>query len=147
MMRSESRMKKLLYVCAVALIAAILVHTLRNAPPSRGYDGTAIEIAFSEHNSNVQVEQNGRVLHILPDDLDGSKHQRFIVELPSGHTVLVSHNIDIAPRIDGLQKGEAVAFRGEYEWNEKGGVVHWTHHDPAGRHDDGWIDYRGKIHR
>jgi len=147
MIPSKDQSKRLYYICAVALIAAIVVQILRNAPPPEGCDLTAIETAFSERNSNVQVEQHGRVLHILPDDLDGSRHQRFIVELPSGHTVLVSHNIDIAPRIDGLRKGREVNFCGEYEWNEKGGVVHWTHHDPTGRHDDGWIEYQGKTHQ
>lgn len=80
---------------------------------------------------------------VLPDDNDGSRHQRFIVRLDSGQTILIAHNIDIAPRIASLNAGDAVDFNGEYEWNPKGGVVHWTHRDPAGRHPAGWLRHNG----
>jgi hypothetical protein len=83
----------------------------------------------------------------LSDDLDGSRHQRFILKLASGQTVLISHNMDLAPRIDSLRKGDMVEFYGEYEWNPKGGVVHWTHHDPNGRHVAGWLKHRGKTYQ
>ena len=53
--------------------------------------------------------------------------------------------IDIAPRLDGLAVGDQVAFRGVYEWNEQGGVVHWTHHDPSGEHPGGWLRYDGRT--
>ena len=36
-----------------------------------------------------------------------------------------------------------VALRGQHEWNEKGGVLRWTHHDPEGRHPGGWIESGG----
>ena len=102
--------------------------------------------AFASRASDVQVEGEGTVIRILADDLDGSRHQRFIVQLASGQTLLISHNIDIAPRIDGLNIGDSVRFNGEYVWNEKGGVIHWTHHDPQGRHVAGWVIHDGKTY-
>lgn len=101
--------------------------------------------AFANRSSDVQVEGEGTVIKLLADDLNGSRHQRFIVELASGQTLLVSHNIDLAPRIDTLRVGDSVSFYGEYVWNEKGGVIHWTHHDPKGRHVSGWIKHNGKT--
>ena len=38
-----------------------------------------------------------------------------------------------------VQVGDRVEFSGEYEWNDQGGVVHWTHHDPRAQHRDGWL--------
>lgn len=110
-------------------------------PPRAATPNGAIERAFANRRSDVLVTGEGRVARILADDTDGSRHQRFIVELASSHTVLVAHNIDIAPRIMGLQRGQPIAFRGEYEWNDLGGVVHWTHHDPDGDHPGGWVEY------
>ena len=100
--------------------------------------------AYAQGTSNIMVEAAGQVERLLSDDLDGSRHQRFIVRLPSGHTVLISHNIDLAPRIDAIQQGDSVQFRGEYEWNSQGGVIHWTHHDPDGDHPGGWIEHQGQ---
>jgi hypothetical protein len=104
----------------------------------------ALQAAFEQQRSNVQVEGEGIVEKLLPDDDDGSRHQRFILRLPHGQTLLVVHNIDLAPRIESLGVGEQVRFFGEYEWNNKGGVLHWTHHDPQGRHTGGWLEHRGK---
>jgi len=84
---------------------------------------------------------------MLADDLVGSRHQRFVVRLASGQTLLIAHNIDIAPRVAGLQNGDRVGFYGEYVWNEEGGMVHWTHHDPEGRHEAGWLKHNGQIYQ
>ena len=84
---------------------------------------------------------------ILPDDNVGSSHQKFIVQLVSGQTVLIEHNIDLAPRVDELNVGDVISFSGEYVWNEKGGLIHWTHHDPVGRHQAGWIKYNGRVYQ
>ena len=103
--------------------------------------------AFDQHESNLQIEGTGTVTRLLPDDNDGSRHQRFIVELKSGQTILIAHNIDLAPRIISLDVGEEVRFFGEYEWNPKGGSIHWTHHDPARRHTVGWIKHEGRVYQ
>ena len=97
----------------------------------------------SELRPGSRVEATGVVERVLPDDTSGSRHQRFIVRLPSGQTLLIAHNIDIAPRIEGIAQGDTLSFSGIYEPNDKGGVVHWTHHDPSGRHASGWVEHRG----
>jgi hypothetical protein len=110
-------------------------------------DDSAIARAFKGRKSDVQVEGEGTVERILADDLAGGKHQRFIVRLASGQTILISHNIDLAPRVDGLQKGDSIGFYGEYIWNSQGGIVHWTHHDPQSRHVAGWLKYKGQTYQ
>jgi hypothetical protein len=102
--------------------------------------------AFANRVSDVQVEGEGTVVRVLPDDVDGGRHQRFILQLASGQTLLVAHNIDIAPPIERLEAGDSVSFNGEYVWNEKGGVIHWTHHDPQGRHVAGWLKHNGRTY-
>ncbi|MES1931722.1 cold-shock DNA-binding domain-containing protein [Salinisphaera shabanensis T35B1] len=104
----------------------------------------AIARAFRNQAANVAVAGEGEVQSILADDTRGSQHQRFILRLSSGQTILIAHNIDIAPRLPQLDRGDRVRFNGIYEWNAKGGVVHWTHHDPQGRHAGGWLEYRGQ---
>ena len=103
--------------------------------------------AFDQHESNLQVEGTGTVTRLLSDDNDGSRHQRFIVELKTGQTLLIAHNIDLAPRIISLEVGDEVGFFGVYEWNEKGGTIHWTHHDPNRSHVAGWIKHEGRIYQ
>ena len=110
-------------------------------------DDNAIGRAFASGISDIQVEGEGTVIRVLPDDVNGSRHQRFIVELASGQTLLITHNIDIAPRINALEVGDSVRFNGEYVWNAKGGVIHWTHHDPRGRHVAGWVQHNGKTYK
>ncbi len=106
-----------------------------------------IEAAFLGQRNNVQVRGQGTVIRVLTDDLRGSRHQRFLVQLKSGQTLLISHNIDLAPRIPELKVGDPVQFYGAYEYNPKGGVIHWTHHDPKGRHPGGWIKHKGVTYQ
>lgn len=88
----------------------------------------------------------GRIVRLLRDDTFGDQHQRFVMELESGQTLLVAHNIDIAARIEGLYLGALVTVYGEFEPNDLGGVVHWTHRDPNSDHEDGWIEFKGIRH-
>jgi hypothetical protein len=102
---------------------------------------------YATQYSGNQIQNSGKVIRILSDDNTGSRHQRFIISLASGQTLLVAHNIDLAPRIAALAIDDNIKFSGEYEWNSQGGVVHWTHHDPQGRHQDGWLKHRGRTYQ
>ena len=97
--------------------------------------------------SGRQAQGSGTVTRVLPDDNDGSRHQRFILQLASGRTLLVADNIDLAPRVAGIRPGDKVDFYGEFESNPQGGVIHWTHHDPNGQHVGGWLKHKGRTYQ
>ena len=143
-------MKKLLLtlIITIAAYAGHVQHSSLLTEASAA--GTAqtdsiLSRAFNSQTSNIQVQGQGIVTKLLSDDTDGSRHQRFIVRLSSGQTILIAHNLDLAPRISSLREGDAVEFNGEYAWNPKGGVVHWTHRDPVSRHPSGWLKHNGQI--
>ena len=116
------------------------------ASQQRKDEAHKIAQAFQQRRSDVQVQGVGQVIAVLPDDNKGSRHQKFLLKLSNGITILVAHNIDLAPRINGLKKGDTVEFYGEYEYSEKGGVIHWTHHDPQKRHVGGWLKHNNKVY-
>ncbi|NCA93280.1 DUF3465 domain-containing protein, partial [bacterium] len=97
--------------------------------------------------SDIQVQGIGKVIKVLKDDTKGSRHQKFLLKLSSNLTILVAHNIDLSPRVANIKVGDMVEFYGEYEWNNKGGVLHWTHHDPRNKHIGGWLKHEGKIYQ
>ena len=138
-------MKKLLSVILLVAFAPVAFGCASiSAKPTIQINSSHNDRIGPEAN-NTQVQGTGSVARILADDNDGSRHQRFILRLKSGQTILVAHNIDLAPRVDNLKVGDTVQFNGEYIWNEKGGLVHWTHHDPAGRHVGGWLKHNGRV--
>ncbi|MDA1086331.1 MAG: DUF3465 domain-containing protein [Verrucomicrobia bacterium] len=142
--------KKLIPTLVFLALACLLwVERERSDDPggSSGHSDDALATAFEHRRSNLDVEAEGVVIKVLPDDNEGSRHQRFIVKLRSGQTLIIAHNIDLARRILSLAEGDSVAFRGEYEWNPQGGVIHWTHHDPGGRHVAGWLMHDGKKYQ
>lgn len=141
------RLFLLLVVVAVGYAALDRFDLAGFAGRSSESGNETIASAYRNHVSDVQVSGRGVTTKILSDDEDGSRHQRFILKLESGQTLLIAHNIDLAPRITSLRKGDSVEFNGVYEWNSKGGVVHWTHNDPDGRHEAGWLRHNGKTYQ
>jgi len=144
-------MKKLLIITVVAIL---YVGTIANGSYAVG--GTIavsqeseqlLAEAYKTQRSDFQVQGSASIVKLLADDNNGSRHQRFIVRLNSGQTLLIAHNISLAARIDDLKEGDSVEFYGEYEWNNKGGVIHWTHRDPKGHHVSGWIKHADRIYQ
>lgn len=143
-------MKQYIFLAVAALLVAGYIHERSVSLPGRlsstQSDESILQQAYDKGLSDLQVQGEGVVVKVLPDDRKGSRHQRFILRLGSGQNVLIAHNIDLASRISRLNNGDKVAFYGEYEWNAKGGVIHWTHHDPGGRHAGGWLKHDGTTY-
>jgi hypothetical protein len=166
---ADVSMKRLFLLTKLLLVVALLIggyvglfisESQQNAAaksgeqvlPSRtlaqtNHADSLVQRAFTNRLSDLQVELRGRVAKVLADDRVGSRHQRFILRLDSGQTLLVAHNIDLAPRLEALAVDDRVELYGEYEWNARGGVIHWTHRDPQGSHADGWIRHRGRLYQ
>ena len=112
--------------------------------PATTPDNAAVERAYAEKRSTVEVTAQGVVTSVLTDDSGPSgMHQRFIIRLAgSTQTVLVDNNITIGQRAPVI-RGTEVLVHGEYVWNDQGGLIHFTHHDPAHTHEGGWIELSG----
>jgi hypothetical protein len=144
-------------VAAAALLVAWFSRHLPSAkplsqPPDSGLQASAASVAerqaaFSREDSGTQLRVTGRVERLLADDREGSPHQRFIIVTDNGISLLIAHNIALASRLDGIATGDRVEVYGEYEWNEKGGLIHWTHKDPQGNHVAGYIEWRGRRYQ
>jgi hypothetical protein len=146
----EYNMQKTL-IALILVAAAVYVFdegaSWETSTPAIFVDASDATRSDAQWLAGQQVQGSGMVLRVLPDDNQGSRHQRFILELSSGRTVLVAHNIDLAPRIPALEGGDTIAFYGEFETNDRGGVIHWTHRDPQGRHPDGWLEHKGQRYQ
>ncbi len=110
-------------------------------------DDAAIVADFQNHRSNVEVTADGTVVRLLPDRTSNTgTHEQFIIKLTSQDlTVEIEHNISIAARVP-VAEGDHVIVHGEYVWTAKGGLIHFTHHDPQGTHEGGYIQDNGKTY-
>jgi len=95
-------------------------------------------------SSAVEVTASGTVTKLLGSYTSRSgTHEGFLIR-SDGLSIRVEDNATITGPIP-LAQGEAVSLQGQYECND--GVIHWTHHDPRGRHIGGFIQAGGKIYR
>ncbi len=131
-----------LLLFALALVIACSGPASASAAPSA--DNAAIAADFAAHRTNVEVTAHGSVERLLSDESsDTGLHQRFILKLTgSTQTLLITNNVSIGKRVP-VVVGDDVVVHGEYVWNDQGGLVHFTHHDPQHTHPDGWIERQG----
>jgi hypothetical protein len=102
------------------------------------------EIIQAQTSNLVNAEVTGRavVKKLLRDDVVAPRHQKFLLELTNGTTILVAHNTDVAPQVP-IQEGDQLVIHGSFIYNTKGGLIHWTHHSNSPRHQGGYIDFNG----
>ena len=116
------------------------------ASATANMDAGAISEAFSAHRNLPLVQGSGIVVKILKDDTKGLKHQKFLLKVSDNITILIAHNLDLAPRVEDIHEGDVIEFKGEYIYTPKGGTVHWTHKDPRGDHQAGWLKHNDKTY-
>jgi Protein of unknown function (DUF3465) len=130
---------------AHAFCAALLVAGCR-APAPAGL--TSAVDACSRGAAHVEVQLDGTVDRYLGTNRSPSgAHEGFLVvpiESGSRAEIRVEDNIDLTGFIP-LRAGERIRLQGQYECND--GVVHWTHHDPSGRHVAGYVEVNGRRYQ
>ena len=143
-MARKMRRRTTILIWVVVVVALVLWRQFGPGLPTKVALGDAgMAAAFAAQQSDVMVEFTGRVQRLLPEDLDASPHQRFIVELDNEQAVLVEHDLKQALKVP-FEEWDTLTVHGEYEWNEQGGIVRWTHRDPGIGLKHGWIEYRGQ---
>jgi hypothetical protein len=115
--------------------------------PTPQPDDAAIVRDYQQHRSQVEVTADGTVVHVLSDSNGPSgSHERFVLRLKTADlTLLIDHNLSIGKRVP-VRPGDRVLVHGEYVWNAQGGLIHFTHHDPAGTHEGGFIQDGGQVY-
>ena len=74
-----------------------------------------------------------------------AEHEAFDVESAAGPVEVVD-NVDLAPPLP-VQRGDPVEISGEMVHDPgRLPIVHWTHHDPSGKHAGGFIRWRGRLY-
>lgn len=131
----------------------------KNRHPKRGIDGikylTGVESEASDYEL-VQAVNNRRsenfveggsllVVKILPDDSHGLEHQKWVVRLSNGETMQAVYNLGMCPRVP-VRVGDVISMGGQFIWTNKGGLLHWLHHDPRGRRPDGYVFVNGQFY-
>lgn len=106
-------------------------------------DASLIQRAYTDRVSNIWVETDATVKALRQNIEDIERHQNFVIELENGHRLEVLHNLDMAAGVP-VRPGTLIRLRGEYDWTPQGGVIHWTHSDPTGQREGGWIEYQGR---
>lgn len=144
----NKKIKQILGIVALIISAFFAEQYLPNqetnnstSPRTNNRTESNIDKVVAGRKSGQMVLIEARIIKHLRDDLKGDKHQKMLLKTGK-HTLLLAHNIDIAPRVP-AKEGETIQVKGEYEWNEKGGVIHWTHRS-NNSHPQGWIKYNNK---
>lgn len=74
-----------------------------------------------------------------------AEHESFDVRSAAGPVEVVD-NVSLAPPV-AVQRGDSVEVCGEMVHDPgRLPVVHWTHHDPRGKHAGGFIRWRGRLY-
>ncbi|HZZ00143.1 MAG TPA: DUF3465 domain-containing protein [Candidatus Baltobacteraceae bacterium] len=127
---------------------AVALFALAGCAAQTSANDAAVCDAYNAGRSHVEVVADGRVTRVLGiQNGRVSPHEGFLMRLNSGCNAIVrvEVNTDLAGTFP-VSKGDPVTVKGEYEYYSRGGVIHWTHHDPRFHHEAGFIEIGGKTY-
>lgn len=127
---------------------AIVVLAFGTSCAPYGSGNATVCAAHTSRHSHIETDATGTISRLLHESHGRyGPHAQFLVRLDSSCalTVRVAANEAFTGRLP-LRVGEHVRVRGEYEYYRRGGVIHWTHRDPRGHHDNGFIELRGRLY-
>jgi hypothetical protein len=130
-------------ILAVALLALCACSSQPEQP-----DNSLVCQTYAGQGSNQEVITQGTVVNVLGERGGPyGEHEGFLLKLDGDCDLMlrVETNVSITGFVP-IRRGEKVIVKGEYEYDPMGGVLHWTHHDPAGRHVAGYVVSAGKTY-
>ena len=104
---------------------------------------SAAQRACATGAAHVEVHLSGTIARYLGTRYSQSgRHEGFLVRTRDFAAPLkIEDNVEITGFIP-MRTGDSVELQGQYECND--GVIHWTHHDPSGRHLSGYVIVNGR---
>lgn len=108
-------------------------------------DSALVEAVNSGRGVDYIEAANLVATQILPDDTDGSAHQKWKGRLSNGIEIMVVFNIDDYDRVP-IRKGDRFSVGGQFIQEGKRRVIHWLHEDPRHRRPDGYVYLNGNIY-
>ena len=129
-------------------VAGVVLPAICGCAGVQSPDDAAVCAAYDGGRSHVEVVADGTITQLLGVQQGrASPHEGFLFRLASGCAIVVrvEVNTDFTGSVP-LATGQHVLVKGEYEYYSRGGVIHWTHHDPRGRHENGYIDANGTMY-
>jgi hypothetical protein len=134
---------------AAKVLAALLLGGCLGGGSDTGSNAAVYE-AWQSGRSHVEVTASGSVARVLGERSGPSgMHEGFLLHLrgSEGHglTVRIEDNVDLTGPIP-LRAGDDVTVRGEYIYDSRGGLIHYTHRDPRGHHPGGFVRVNGRLY-
>jgi hypothetical protein len=130
-------LKRLFSVAAIAFALA-----------SCGAGAQSVQSALSSCSSNTAGHAEVYIPDAIVTRILGERasrsgvHEGFIIRAGE-RSFKVEDNVDITGPIP-LRRGNTVSLLGQLECDDY--VIHWTHHDPRGRHPSGYVKVNGKTY-
>jgi hypothetical protein len=132
-------------VAAIAMLAAL---SACGAGHTQAPDDAAVCALYAQRADKAEALASGSVAAILGTRRGPSgEHEGFLLRLDSGCalTLRVETNVDLTGPVP-LTRGQHVLVKGEYIYDPRGGLLHWTHRDPRGRHVGGYVEAGGRLY-